>query len=55
VRENQERRVDSQQTEGLFNKITARRGIGLSRPSDLRSTVENRSVGESANVGAGTH
>jgi hypothetical protein len=28
ARENQGRWVDSKQTEGLFNKTTARRGIG---------------------------
>jgi hypothetical protein len=39
------RRVDSKETEGLFNKITERRGIGRSRSYDLRSTAENKSRG----------
>jgi hypothetical protein len=37
------RRVYFQETGGLFNKTTERRGIGCSRPSDLRSMAENRS------------
>jgi hypothetical protein len=34
ARENQGRQVDSEQTEGLFNKTTARRGIGRFKPLD---------------------
>jgi hypothetical protein len=36
------------ETEGLFNKITKRRGIGHPRPLDLESTVEIRSERENA-------
>jgi hypothetical protein len=53
--ENQGRWVNFKQTEGLFNNFTTRRGIMLSRPSDLRSTDENRSAGERADADAGAH
>jgi hypothetical protein len=38
--------VDSQKFEGLFNKISKRRGIRRSRPSDYRSTREIKSTNE---------
>jgi hypothetical protein len=43
ARENQGQRVDFKQTGGFFNNFTTIRGIGLSKPLDLRSTTENRS------------
>jgi hypothetical protein len=55
ARKNQGQRVDFKQTRGLFNNFTTRRGIGLSRPSDRTSTVENRSAGGREDAGAGTH
>jgi hypothetical protein len=48
VRENQGRRVDSKQTEGLLRKTSMRRGIGLPQPSDLKPTAEIRSATEGA-------
>ena len=53
ARENQGRQVDFKQTGSLFNNFTTRRDIGLSRPSELRSTAENRFAGERADAGAG--
>jgi hypothetical protein len=51
VHENQGQRVDSKQTEGLFNKTTARRGIGRSQPLDQKPTAEIRSAAEGARAG----
>jgi hypothetical protein len=48
VRENQGRRVDSKQTEGLLRKTTTRRGIRLPQPSDLKPTTEIRSAAKGA-------
>jgi hypothetical protein len=39
-----------QKTGGLFKKLRGRRGIGLLRPLDLRSTPEIRSVGRRASA-----
>jgi hypothetical protein len=39
-----------QKTRGLFKKLRGRRGIGLLRPLDLRSTPEIRSAGGSASA-----
>jgi hypothetical protein len=39
------RRVNSKETRGLLNKITGRRGIGRSWPSDLNSMIEIRPHG----------
>jgi hypothetical protein len=47
------RRVDSRETEGLFNKNTKRRGIGRCRLSDLRSTTEIRSLERARGGGGG--
>jgi hypothetical protein len=55
ARENQGWQVDFKQTGGLFKNFTTRRGIGLSRPSNLRSIAENRTAGERADTGAGAH
>jgi hypothetical protein len=54
ARENQGWWVDSKQPKGLFNKITARRGIGSAQPLDLKSTAEIRSAGEGAGAGERT-
>jgi hypothetical protein len=39
-----------QKTGGLFKKLCGRRGIGLLRPLDLRSTPEIRSAGRRASA-----
>jgi hypothetical protein len=39
-----------QKTGGLFKKLRGRRGIGLLRPLDLRSTPEIRSAGGRASA-----
>jgi hypothetical protein len=46
----QGRRVKFQKTGGLFKKTRGRRGIGLLRPSDLRSTRRIRSAGGRASA-----
>jgi hypothetical protein len=46
----QGRRVNLQKTGGLFKKLRGRRGIGLLRPLDLRSTPEIRSAGRRASA-----
>ena len=53
ARENQGWQVDSEQTGGLFNKTTARRGIGRFQPLDRKPTAEIRSTAESARARAG--
>jgi hypothetical protein len=55
VHKNQGWRVDSQQTEGLFNKFTARRGTWSAQPLDLRLMTEIRSTGECVGAGADAH
>jgi hypothetical protein len=52
LRENQGWWVDSKQTEGLFNKTTARRGIRRSQPLDQKPTVKIRSAAEGARTRA---
>jgi hypothetical protein len=42
----QDNKLISKKPGGLFNKMTERRGIESSRPSDLRSTTENRPHGQ---------
>jgi hypothetical protein len=51
TRENQGRQVDSEQTEGLFNKTAARKGIGRFKPLDQKPTAEVRSAAEGARAG----
>jgi hypothetical protein len=46
----QGRWVNLQKTGGLFKKLRGRRGIGLLRPLDLRSTPEIRSAGRRASA-----
>jgi hypothetical protein len=53
VRENQGRRVDSKQTEGLFNNTTTRRGIRRFKPLDQKPTAEVRSAAASVRARAG--
>jgi hypothetical protein len=48
TRENQGRWVDSKQTEGLFIKTAARRGIGRFKPLDQKPMAEIRSAAEGA-------